>query len=106
MTELPTKESIYSISEDVVARETGGDIVIVPLTAEVAGPENAMFTLNHTGHAVWKNLDGRKTLGEIAAELAGEFHVPLETAERGVLKLAADLAARKIVVIKARGIGD
>lgn len=97
MTELPTKESVYSISEDVVARETGGDIVIVPLTAEVAGPENAMFTLNRTGQAVWTKLDGRRTLGEIAAELAGEFHAPLETVERGVLKLARDLTARKIV---------
>ena len=97
MTEQPTKDSVYSVSEDVVARETGGDIIIVPLTAEVAGPENPMFILNRTGQAVWKKLDGRKTLGEISAELADEFHAPLETVERGVLKLATDLAARKIV---------
>jgi hypothetical protein len=92
-----SKDSVYGISEDVVAREAGGDIVIVPLTAEVAGPENAMFTLNRTGQAVWKKLDGRKTLGEIATELAGEFRAPLETVEQGVLKLAADLASRKII---------
>jgi hypothetical protein len=95
--EQSTKDSVYSISDDVVARETGGDIVIVPLTAEVAGPENVMFTLNRTGQAVWKRLDGRKTLGEISAELADEFHAPLETVERGVLKLATELATRKII---------
>jgi hypothetical protein len=97
MMEQATKDSVYGISEDVVAREAGGDIVIVPLTAEVAGPENPMFTLNRTGQAVWKKLDGRKTLGEIAAELAGEFHAPLDVVERGVLKLATDLASRKII---------
>jgi hypothetical protein len=31
---------------------------------------------------------------------------PLETVERGVLKLATDLAARKIVVAKAQGTED
>ena len=60
-------------SEDVVAREIEGDIVIVPLVAGICDAEDELYTLNPTGHAIWNMLDGQRTLGQVAAALMQEF---------------------------------
>jgi hypothetical protein len=91
--------SICAQSEDVVARTIEGDLVIVPLVAGVGDADGELFTLNETGKAMWDGLDGRKTLGEVAASLAGEYDAPLEQIEADVLGLMAELLKRKIVVV-------
>ncbi|MBP1660833.1 MAG: Coenzyme synthesis protein (PqqD), partial [Candidatus Aminicenantes bacterium] len=57
-------------------------------------------TLNETGQAIWRKLDGRRTLRGVAAELAGEFDAPLEVLEQDVLGLIGELASRRMVVRK------
>ena len=66
-------ERIVRPSEDIVAREIEGEIILVPLAAGIGDMEDELFSLNETGRAVWQKLDGRKSLGEIARELASEF---------------------------------
>jgi hypothetical protein len=60
-------------SEDVVAREVEGEIVIIPLFAGSGDAGDGLYALNATGHDVWQRLDGRATLGQVAAALAEEF---------------------------------
>ena len=85
-------------STKIVAREIEGEIVIVPLVSGVGDLEDELYTLNETGKAIWKRLDGRKTLGAIAAELAAEFEGNPEEIARDVAALADELVKRKMLV--------
>ena len=42
-------DNVYAVSEDVVAREIEGEIIIVPLVAGIADEEDELLTLNATG---------------------------------------------------------
>lgn len=92
----------YVPSEDIVAREIEGEIIIVPLTAGIGDAEDDLFSLNETGRAVWKLLDGKKTLAQIAKVLGKEYDSPLAEIEKDVTGLVAELFKRRIVSEKKR----
>jgi hypothetical protein len=100
MPEEVTLDAAYAPSEDVVARELEGEIVIIPLVSDIGDIEDELYTLNETGQAIWRRLDGRRPLREVVAELAGEFEAALGDIERDVLGLVRELAARRMVVAK------
>jgi hypothetical protein len=89
-------DKIYVPSEDIVAREIEGEIIIVPLVAGIGDMEDDLYTLNETGHAVWKLLDGTKTLREVAADLSEEFEG--DEIVQDVLGFVAELVRRRILV--------
>ena len=89
-------EKVYVHSEDVVAREIEGEIIIVPLVAGIADVDDELYTLNETGKAIWKLLDGTKSLREVAEELAREFEG--DEIVRDVLGFVTELTARRILV--------
>ena len=89
---------IYVPSMDVVAREIEGEIVIVPLASGIGDLEDELYTLNETGRAIWKRLDGKRTLHAIAEELASEFDASIEEIERDVAGLVDELIRRKMLV--------
>ena len=95
-----TLDSVCEYSKDVVSREIQGELVIVPIASGIGDLEDELYTLNQTGRAVWQRLDGRRTLGDVAAELADEFDAPVETIARDVLGLVQELATRKILVCR------
>ncbi len=90
-------------SQDIVARKIEGEIVIVPLASGIGDLEDELYTLNETGRVIWERLDGKRTLKEIAAELASEFDAPLEEIERDVAGLVDELIKRKMLVEISRG---
>jgi hypothetical protein len=90
-------------SDDVVAREIEGDIVIVPLAAGIGDAEDELYTLNPTGQAIWQKLDGQRTLKDLAALLAGEFNSPLPEIENDVLGFANEMTRRGLLVVKDEG---
>ena len=90
--------AIYHPSDDIVAREIEGELIIVPLAAGIGDLEDELFTLNDTGRAIWARLDGQTSLGQIAAALASEYDAPQGEIERDVLGLVQELARRRILV--------
>ncbi len=86
-------------SEDVVAREIEGEIVIVPLVAGIGDAEDELYTLSLTGQAIWQKLDGQRTLKEVAAALADKFDAPLASIENDVLGFAGELTQRGILTV-------
>ncbi len=68
-----SQNTIYAVSDDVVAREIEGEIIIVPLVAGIGDLEDELFTLNETGKAIWELLDGRRSLQEVARELSEKY---------------------------------
>ncbi|MDP2924718.1 MAG: PqqD family protein [Candidatus Omnitrophota bacterium] len=90
--------AIYKSSEDVVARDVQGEFIIIPITSGIGDLENAIFSLNETGRAIWKRLDGKKNFKEIALELSAEFEAPIEEIEKDVLGLTEELLKRRMIV--------
>jgi hypothetical protein len=90
---------IYVPSEDVVAREIEGEMIIVPIASGIGDMEDELYTLNDTGKAIWKHLDGKRSLGQIAKDLMDEYEAPLADLERDVLGLVGELVKRKMLVI-------
>ena len=89
---------IYKVSEDVVAREIKGEMIIIPLVAGIADIDDELFALNETGQAIWKQLDGQKTLAEIAITLASEYKADRNLVEQDVVGLTRELFKRGMVV--------
>jgi len=91
---------ICAPSENVVAREIEGEILIIPLVAGIADTDDELYTLNETGQAIWQKLDGQRTLKEVAISLTGEFNAPLTEVEKDVLGFASELVRRSILIAK------
>jgi len=89
---------IYAHSEDVVAREIEGELIIVPLVSGIGDAEDELFTLNETGRAIWEKLDGKKTLENVIKELSEEFEAPTGEIEKDVVGLVEELLKRRMLV--------
>jgi hypothetical protein len=93
-------KTICSPSDDIVAREIEGDIIIVPLIAGIGDADDELYTLNETGKAIWAKLDGQKNLGDIAKELAVEFLSNPGEIEADVIGFTCEMTKRGILVLK------
>ena len=76
----------FDVSDEVVAREVGGETVLLNLAT------GTYFGLDAVGACVWQVLeeDGG-TLADACNVIAGKYDVAREELERDVLDLAADL---------------
>ena len=95
-----TLDTICVPSEDVVAREIEGDMIIVPLVAGIGDADDELYTLNETGKAIWKKLDGELTLGQVAKVLTEEFSSPEGEIEKDVLGFATEMVKRGILAVE------
>ena len=91
-------DGLYMPSEDVVARNIEGELIIVPLVAGIGDLEDELYTLNETGKAIWDRLDGKKKLKDVLAELSAEFEAPVGEIEKDLTGLVEELLRRKILV--------
>lgn len=94
----PRLDGVYVPSDDIVAREIEGELIIVPLVAGVGDIEDELYTLNETGRAVWDHLDGANTLRAVAAILAREYDAPAGEIEADVLGIVGELLGRRMLV--------
>lgn len=94
-------DATYIPSEDVVFRDIEGEIIIVPLTSVAGGTEgeeDALFTLNETGRAIWEQLDGQRSLRDVVKALSAEYEAPAGEIEQDVLGLVTELLKRNLLV--------
>lgn len=89
--------AIYAVSEDIVAREIEGEIIIVPLIAGIGDMEDELYTLNETGQAIWKKLNGKRSLKDIIIELAAEYETSEDVIREDVTGLLDELLRRKMI---------
>ena len=98
-----TLESICVPSDDIVAREIEGDIVIVPLVAGIGDMDDELFTLNETATAIWNAADGVTPLREIVEQqVCREFETSPEAAYQDALSLVEELAKHGILLISGQ----
>lgn len=90
--------SIYKLSEDVVARDVQGEFIIIPITSGIGDSDDDIFTLNNFGKVIWDKLDGKRSLKEIAGALVSEFEGTQTQIESDCLGFAEELLKRKMIV--------
>jgi len=93
----PNAEKFYIPSDNIVAREIEGELVIVPLVSGIGDMEDELFTLNETGRAIWKYFDGKNNLSNIVNELTKEYDANKEEIEKDVLGLTEELLRRGMI---------
>jgi len=91
-------EKIYIPSEDIVAREIEGELIIVPLVAGIGDMEDELFTLNETGKAIWRRLDGKTSLKQVIDGLRMDYDVDPALLENDVLGLVSELLKRRMLI--------
>ncbi len=91
------REDVYAPSDEVVARDIEGELIIVPLTAGVGDMEDELFTLNDSGRAIWKKLDGKKSVDKLISELSEEYRAEPGEIEKDVIGLLEELLKRNIL---------
>jgi len=52
---------IYQKNEDLIARQIGDEVILVPIRKESGDLDN-IYTLNEVAAFIWNLLDGRTTL--------------------------------------------
>lgn len=98
MQQLEALQRRLKVSDEVVAREIDGEVIIIPLSNEIGDLEDELYTLNKSAYAFWKKVDGHKNLGDIINELAEQYEAESETLHNDVLGLVDELLKRKILV--------
>ena len=91
-------KSKFIPSENIVAREIEGELIIVPLVSGIGDLDDELFTLNETGKAIWKLLDGRNSLDDVIAKITLEYDGLEETISQDVIGLVEELTNRGILV--------
>ncbi len=91
-------DDVYAPSDDVVAKEIDGEIIIVPLSADIGGIEEALYTMNDTGKAIWDRLDGKNSLKDVVKKLSIEYKASSGEIEKDVIKLVEELLIKKMLV--------
>lgn len=91
---------VYVPSDDIVARDIEGELIIVPLVAGIGDMEDELFSLNDTGKDIWRRLDGKATLADVAEALADEYGAQPDEIESDVVGLVGELVRRKMLVVK------
>jgi hypothetical protein len=97
-----TLDLVCMPSEDIVTRIIEEELIIVPLVSGIGDMDDELYTMNKIGRAIWSRLDGKKSLQEIADELAGEFDTSPGVIERDLLGLVAELVRRKMVIFREK----
>jgi hypothetical protein len=91
-------EMVFMVSDDIVVREIGGEIIIVPITAGIGDMEDELYTVNEAGKEILKMYDGSRSLDQIAAVLSTKFNTPVTEIQQDVLGFTKELFKRNMLV--------
>jgi hypothetical protein len=83
-------DRIYAKNNDFVQREVAGECILIPVRRQLTDV-NGLYVLNETGAALWRLMDGKKTLRDITLEFLNEFDVTQAQLEKDVASLIEDL---------------
>ena len=90
-------ESIYTRSEDVIARQIEDEYIIIPLVGGIGNIDDCLFSMNKTGKKIWDMLDGSRNLNNIVANLIIEYDIQKDQATKDVYGFMQELIDRQIV---------
>lgn len=74
-------ESLFQLKSKFVTREVGNELIVVPLSANVA-QMNELFTLNETAKVIWENLNEGIDMPTLIQTITDTFDIDKYTAEK------------------------
>ena len=83
-------QTLYKLKTKFVAREVGNEMILVPLTGNVA-QMSELFTLNETARFIWQNITENSTIADIEYLMTNEFDIDTETAKEDIEKFMKQL---------------
>jgi len=78
-------QTYVELKKKFVAREVGGELVVVPLTGNIAHM-NELFTFNSTAKLLWEELNADSTEESLVQALLDNYEVEEATARVDVKK--------------------
>ncbi|MCD4768622.1 MAG: PqqD family protein [Bacteroidales bacterium] len=89
-------DSIYSRSPKIVARKTGDEYILVPVSDNIADMKS-VYTMNSTGAFIWEKLDGKTAVNEIIMLVQNEFEIDKKSASDDVLTFLGEMNDFQII---------
>lgn len=93
-------DRIYIPAADIVVREIEGEMIIIPIIAGLGDGGGKLFSLNETGRAFWKLLNGKHTIGQISERMQTEYEASVSTISEDIRELLGELLKRRMIVEK------
>ena len=81
-------------AENLVETARGHSVELRPTPVDPHGP---VFRLNRTAAHVWRGIDGRRTVNDLAALLAAEYGIPAAAARADTLDCLQSLSGAGLV---------
>jgi len=76
-------QSLFNVKSKFVAREVGNELILVPLTDNVA-KMSELFTLNETAKFIWENITENNTVDNIESAMTETFSIDNQTARKDI----------------------
>jgi hypothetical protein len=91
---LITPSSILQRAPDATHQTVAGEAILIDLNT------GSYYSLNETGTWLWEHLDGRRTVGELATDLAVACDIPdqVDMVRNDLIELVATLAQEKLIL--------
>lgn len=83
-------ETVYRKNPDFVQRDVAGECILIPVRRQLTDV-NSLYVLNDTGAALWRRIDGKRTLQDITLDFLNEFDVTQAQLKKDVAPLIEDL---------------
>ena len=85
-------ESLFHLKSKFVTREVGNELIVVPLSANVA-QMNELFALNETAKVIWENLNEGADMSALIQTITDTFDIDRHTAEKDIAVFLQTLEA-------------
>lgn len=86
-------QSVPSPVVGLCVRELGGAIIIITENGD------QLHSLDETGSFIWRAINGRSTVSDIAARLCAEYDVERSRAEADILTFLASLEDKNLITV-------
>lgn len=96
--------AVFAKHPEYVQRDVAGECILVPIRRRLS-ESNSIYVLNDTGAALWRQIDGSRTLRDICASFIEEYDVTPERLVQDFDTLLADLLSIQAIqeVVVAHG---
>ncbi|GIW53852.1 MAG: hypothetical protein KatS3mg082_0256 [Nitrospiraceae bacterium] len=83
-------EKVYIKSPDFVQRDVAGECILVPIRRKLSDPP-CIYVLNETGAALWRRIDGTRTVQDIVTDFCEEYEAAADQVMKDFAILVDDL---------------
>jgi len=90
-----TAGSVFQRSPNATYQTVAGEAIVIDLNT------GSYYSLNETGTWLWENLDGRRNVGQLAAELAVVCDIPdqVDMVESDLVEMLGDLTKERLALL-------